>query len=289
MFLDVVGNDRDNVGRDIHISLTIVTALESHARFFGPIANLDDARAWFHVRAVDGLESRRPKTDMVTEQKLDHLPTRVVVFGEIADDFLCPLGRDSVIVVARPRLLITRHVQVDSLSGDNLANLVVPRGTPFRLRPLEEHFERFELAVSRGTSTARVPTRGFMVGKLGESEYVGMSVDKTAGEAFRTEVEERLGITIRDGEVQLNDENSGATNLTEFVGYLVENGYIADADLPIESGWERYLVNDTPHHKEGKEMFRPRETASGFFVETNHNLVGIKRNIQQLAQMALEE
>lgn len=114
-------------------------------------------------------------------------------------------------------------------------------------------------------------------------------MDNKSDEKFRTEVEERLGISLRDGEVKLNDENSGATNLTEFVSFLVENGYIDNSDMPIESGWERYLVNDSPHHKEGKEMFRPRETASGFFVETNHNLVGIKRKIHQLSQMALEE
>lgn len=45
---------------------------------------------------------------MVDEQKFDHLSTRVSVFDEMADDSLCPQGRDSVSVVARPWLLPER-------------------------------------------------------------------------------------------------------------------------------------------------------------------------------------
>lgn len=88
MFLNIVGDDRHNVGRDIHVSLTLVSALESHAGFFGAVANLDDTLSWFHVRAVDGQEGRFPTTDVVDKQKFDHLPTRIVMFGKIADDFL---------------------------------------------------------------------------------------------------------------------------------------------------------------------------------------------------------
>lgn len=116
-----------------------------------------------------------------------------------------------------------------------------------------------------------------------------MSVDNKSSEEFWEEVEEHLGIAQRDGKIILNNDESGATNLAEFVEFLVENGYINDADLPIESGWKRYLVSKTPHHKEGEEMFRPRETSSGLFVETNHNLDAIKQKIHQLACKVLSD
>lgn len=109
--------------------------------------------------------------------------------------------------------------------------------------------------------------------------------DRRPNEEFWSDVEDKLGITFRDGEVKLNDNKSAANNYRDFLTFLYERAYLTEDDLPVRrpSARSRYLVNHEPKHESG-EMSRSYEVAEGIYVETNLSSNDVKRNISELVE-----
>ena len=73
----------------------------------------------------------------------------------------------------------------------------------------------------------------------------------------------------------------------EFVQFLVEEGYLTDSDVPIESGYKRYLLNTEPVDQEGDEMTSP-ESGGDYFLETNYSRSDLKQRIAELGERVRE-
>lgn len=101
---------------------------------------------------------------------------------------------------------------------------------------------------------------------------------------FWEHADEEIGITKRDGEISLNGNITGKDNLATFVEFLIENEYLTEDDLPIESGWKRYLINTEPKNQDGDAMTAAVEVADSVFVETKFSRGSIRKNINELAE-----
>lgn len=101
---------------------------------------------------------------------------------------------------------------------------------------------------------------------------------------FWEHVEEETGITKRDGQVSLSGDKNAKNNLVAFVRFLIENGYLTEDDLPVKSGWKRYLVNTEPVNQQGGEMAQAEEVVDGIFLETKFSRKDIQKQIADLAE-----
>lgn len=101
-----------------------------------------------------------------------------------------------------------------------------------------------------------------------------MSSIDAAADGVLDEIAERTGVAYdpETGTAAFADVPTDTEQYVALLAYLVEEGYVDDADLPIAAAraQTRYLVNDTPSH-EDREMIRPREVADGVYLETNHD------------------
>lgn len=104
-------------------------------------------------------------------------------------------------------------------------------------------------------------------------------------EEFWKTVKKGTGVVIKEDSVKLPEDQTATESLSDFARFLFEEGYLSESDLPIESGWSRYLLNTEPTHSDGEEMRRDVEILSGVFLERNYNREGIKRKIQQLHRL----
>lgn len=105
---------------------------------------------------------------------------------------------------------------------------------------------------------------------------------------FWEHVDEEIGISKRDGEISLNGNRTGKDNLATFVQFLIENEYLTESDLPIETGWKRYLINTEAKNQQGSQMTEPVEITDGVFVETKFSKKKIRENIAKLAKQFVE-
>lgn len=100
---------------------------------------------------------------------------------------------------------------------------------------------------------------------------------------FWAEVEETLGIENTEGSITLPSDRSARAVFVDFVCYLVDEGYITDSDVPIESGYKRYLLHQEPIDKEGDEMTSP-EQVRDYYLETNYSRSDLKQKIAELGE-----
>lgn len=117
------------------------------------------------------------------------------------------------------------------------------------------------------------------------TEYIKRTwSQKTTGE-FWEKVKRELGIEKNEnGEILLNPNESGKDNLADFVKFLYENEYFSEANIPISSGYKRYLLNKEPKDKKGNEMVQPVKIAENVFLETHKSLATIKKEIKKLGE-----
>lgn len=101
---------------------------------------------------------------------------------------------------------------------------------------------------------------------------------------FWTQVEEKTGISKQDGQVSLSGDRNAKNNLIAFVQFLLEHGYLTEDDLPIKSGWKRYLINTEPVHQQDDEMAQGEEVEEGVFLETKYSREDIQKKIEELAE-----
>jgi len=104
----------------------------------------------------------------------------------------------------------------------------------------------------------------------------------TLGNNFHRKLEKETGISMDEESIDLPEEQTATDSLADYVKFLFEEGYLSKDDLPIESGWTRYLLNTEPVHTEGNEMTRPKEVLPGIFLERNYNKKGIIRKMRFL-------
>jgi predicted type IV restriction endonuclease len=103
---------------------------------------------------------------------------------------------------------------------------------------------------------------------------------------FWREVEDVTGIKNREGAVTLPD-GSAREAFVAFVRFLVNQGYLTDSDVPIESGYKRYLLNTEPVDQEGDRMTSP-ERIGDYYLETNYSSSDIKQRIAELGERVRE-
>jgi hypothetical protein len=101
---------------------------------------------------------------------------------------------------------------------------------------------------------------------------------------FWEHVEEETGITKQDGQVSLSGDKNAKNNLVSFVHFLIKNGYLTEDDLPVESGWKRYLINTEPVNQRGEKMTQEEEVVDGIFLETKFSRKDIQKHINELAE-----
>jgi len=107
---------------------------------------------------------------------------------------------------------------------------------------------------------------------------------KEPEEEFWLDVEEELGIIKTGSEIKLNGNKPAKTNLIDFVSYLIEKGKLSKKDLPVSSGYKRYLINTEPTNKEGKEMSSAIEINDGIYLESKFSRNQIKDKIRELGK-----
>lgn len=108
------------------------------------------------------------------------------------------------------------------------------------------------------------------------------SPDEASG--FWADVEDQTGIRMTGESIELTDGGTATADYVNFVQFLFENGYLSRDDLPLESGRTRYMLNTENEHKNGTEMYNPKEVVDGVFLETHQNTNDKKRRILQLGE-----
>jgi len=103
---------------------------------------------------------------------------------------------------------------------------------------------------------------------------------------IQEQLDKQLGIHVEGTEVELPEDRAATECLTQVADFLFQNNYIQLEDLPIMSGYKRYLINTEPKHQNGDDMLRPKTISKSVYVETNNNKEEIKRRISTLLQTA---
>ena len=67
----------------------------------------------------------------------------------------------------------------------------------------------------------------------------------------------------------------------------LDEGYLTDSNVPIESGYKRYLLNTDPVDQEGEEMMSP-ERVGDYYLQTNYSRSDIKQRIAELGERIRE-
>ncbi|WP_166035505.1 type I restriction enzyme HsdR N-terminal domain-containing protein [Halorussus pelagicus] len=122
-----------------------------------------------------------------------------------------------------------------------------------------------------------------LVAELKEEAEAGYAEPDTS-DGFWAEVEREIGIVKQDGNIILQEQKSGASQLQAFVNFLLRQGYLEETDVPIPMGRKRYLVNTGPVDQQGDKMKRPKQLENGLFVEANQKTEQIKQNILYLGE-----
>ena len=105
---------------------------------------------------------------------------------------------------------------------------------------------------------------------------------------FWKAVEEETGIILDNGKVSMDGYDEPSKCLEAFVEFLFANDHLSKADLPIESGWNRYLINTEPVHQRGSRMMEPVEIVDGVHLETKYSKDDIREKILDLATQNIE-
>jgi len=108
--------------------------------------------------------------------------------------------------------------------------------------------------------------------------------EASTSDDFWEQVYEQTGITYEDGEITLSGNKNAKDNLVAFVDFLLVNGYLTEGDLPIKSGWKRYLINTEPLHQKGGSMAEDVEVTDGVYLETKYSRKDICKKIKELAE-----
>ena len=103
-------------------------------------------------------------------------------------------------------------------------------------------------------------------------------------DGFWKQVEKETGITKQDGQISLSGDKNAKNNLVAFVRFLIEHGYLTKDDLPVKSGWKRYLINTKPFNQQGDKMTQEEEVVDGVFLETKYSRKTIQKHIDELAE-----
>jgi len=121
----------------------------------------------------------------------------------------------------------------------------------------------------------------FTVSRLERSS----SDDSTNSEGdFWAQVEEETGIRKQEGQISLSGDKNAKDNLIAFVRFLIEHGYLTEADLPVKSGWKRYLINTEPVNQQDDKMTQAKEVVDEVFLETKYSREAIQKKIKELGE-----
>lgn len=104
-----------------------------------------------------------------------------------------------------------------------------------------------------------------------------------APDRFWEQVKAETGITKEDGDVSLSGDKNAKNNLVAFVRFLFDHGHMTRDDLPVKSGWKRYLINTEPVHQQGDDMIQEEEVVNGVYLETKYSRKDIRTKIEELA------
>lgn len=109
---------------------------------------------------------------------------------------------------------------------------------------------------------------------------------------FWEEVESKLGIKQDEsGMVRFNEEHNGKENYLNFIKLMFDEGYIKKSNLPfkLSDRADRYILNHSPQHSDGSDMYQPYEIFEGVFVETHNSTSDKKRYMKNLVSEFVED
>jgi len=76
------------------------------------------------------------------------------------------------------------------------------------------------------------------------------------------------GIKIDDEIIDIKYKKNIVAKVANF---LFNKGYLNKNDVPISSGFSRYIVNVEKIHKDGSKFFYPFKLDNGLYVETHNS------------------
>lgn len=125
-----------------------------------------------------------------------------------------------------------------------------------------------------------------------EKLELNQSNEISTTEDIWAEIEENLGISKTNDNIELNDSWGGKENLIKLSSFLFENGYLTKDDLPLAppQAWKRYLLNTEPVHQDGDQMTKYREEVEeGVYLETNHDNKSLRNQIRFLGDFVEQQ
>ena len=109
---------------------------------------------------------------------------------------------------------------------------------------------------------------------------------RTETEQFWDEIEDELEIKRTEDSIELVDEHTAKDDYAAFVTYLFKRGYLTPEDVPFGPGRTRYVLNSEKKHKDGNNMYDPKEVQDGIYLETHNSTNQKKRRIVELGEIA---
>lgn len=107
------------------------------------------------------------------------------------------------------------------------------------------------------------------------------------------QIKEKTGVAydIDEDTVSYIAAKNDTQHFIDFIKYLVSEGYITKDDLPYVPGHGkiRYLLNDSPVHRDNRDMTRPEEISDNIYLETNHDSESKLRYTKQVVDDFVKE
>lgn len=87
----------------------------------------------------------------------------------------------------------------------------------------------------------------------------------------KKEDKEPKKIKIKNKTKNLTPNNITKEILLYTANYLFDNGYLTKSDVPIASGYKRYIVNTEPFHKNNEDFTSKEKLNCGLYLETHNS------------------
>lgn len=108
------------------------------------------------------------------------------------------------------------------------------------------------------------------------------TTDKDSNDGVR-KVLSNAGLTFTNGNVDLSNEDNATQKFLTVIGELIDQDHIRKSDLPYDvGGQKRYLINNTPTHKEGQDMHEPRQVRADFWAEVHSNTASKEKYLERM-------
>jgi len=230
---------------------------------WGLLSNGETYEIYRRENVDDGVKVRE-----VAKLKLEELPSRSDYVGLLTKD---ALTSGHSVEFARRLFNIRRAKDTLEREKENIAEEIMGILT-----------ETAGDVVSQEATTESKEMVDRLIQRLNEQTKTAKSPKPS--DSFWENVENSIGISRTSVLVKLPDDTTATDDYVNFVYFLFDSGYLTREDLPIESGPTRYILNTENRHKNGGEMYNPKEVVEGVYLEAHQNTEDKKRRIVELGE-----